>query len=337
MVSKADALTQNPKPKPKLNRKRNDASSVDSPSGTNASDDSPAVNKLHLELFHHFVTNMLNILGFDKLSFDDSAIDMTKCILSAPFLMNQVLALSAFHLSVVRPDRQEFYRHHAAQLQTHALSEFNGAKLDISIDNCVPTFLFSSLLAMHVLSDKLIYRPQNFEEFLDYFILSLKMHRGVRAVASETWHLLLQTSLGPLLENEGKIFAQGISRNECSELMSLINTASFEPAIATTYRKTVEDLQTAFNGSSSPVSNYSTISPVMFWPVIISMEYIDLLSERRPEALAILSHFGALLHIHRDMWTFGNSGIYLISSIKDYLGPQWERWLRWPNSFLQEM
>ncbi|KAJ5919713.1 hypothetical protein N7454_009548 [Penicillium verhagenii] len=246
---------------------------------------------------------MLNFLGFDKLSFDDSAIDITKCILSAPFLMNQVLALSAFHLSVVRPDRQEFYRHHAAQLQTHALSEFNGAKLDISLDNCVPTFLFSSLLAIHVLSEKLISRPQNFEEFLDYFILSLKMHRG----------------------------------NECSELISLIDTTSFEPAIAATYRKTVEDLQTAFNGSSSTASNSSAIGPVMFWPVIISLEYIDLLSEHRPEALAILSYFGALLHIHRDMWTFGNSGIYLISSINDYLGPPWERWLRWPNSFLQEM
>ncbi|CRG86428.1 Protoporphyrin uptake protein 1 [Talaromyces islandicus] len=298
-------------------------------------DDSPPVNKLHLELFHHFVTDILTFLGLDKFSPEGSAIDMTKYILSAPFLMNQILAFAALHLSIVHPARQEFYRYHSSQLQTHALSEFNGAKLEVSAETCVPMFLFSSCLAMHVLTEKLLSRPDSFQTFLDDFIQSLRMHRGVRAVTSQSWHLLLQSPLRPLLQNEEMMLDQSTSGNECLELLAHVDTM-FDPAISSIYRQTVEDLQKAYNASRSPLSNFSRIGPIISWPVIISPDYIELLSERRPEALAILSHFGALLHMHNEMWTFGHSGLYLISSISHCLGPEWKSWLRWPNTFIQD-
>jgi hypothetical protein len=327
------------KSRPKVTTTVHDESSRDSHIRADAAraDDSPPVNKLHLELFHHFITDILKFLGFDNFSFEGSAIDMTGYILTAPFLMNQVLAFSALHLSIIRPERQDFYQYHAAQLQTHALSEFNGSEPDLSPANCVPTFLFSSCLGMHVLSDKLLFRPDDFEAFLDDFIQSLRMHRGVRAVTNQSWHLLLQTPLKSFLENEGKILEEGIPGDECFKLLSFLDTMSFDPAIRAVYEQTIKDLQKAFNGSRAPSANVSKIGPVIFWPVIIPPEYIDLLSERRPEALAILSHFGGLLHMHREMWTFGNSGLYLICSINKYLGPEWEGWLRWPNRFIQNV
>jgi hypothetical protein len=338
-VSKAIPLIQTPKSKPKVITRKYDESSANSSSCADAAraDDSPPVNKLHLELFNHFITDILKFLGFDKFSFEDSAIDMTKYILTAPFLMNQVLAFAAFHLSIIRPDRQEFYHYHATQLQTHALSEFNATKPDLSPGNCVPTLLFSSCLAMHVLSDKLLFRPHVFEAFLDDFIQSLRMHRGVRAVTNQSWHMLLQSPLKIFLENECKTLDEGIPGDECFELLSLVDAMSCDPAIGTAYEQTIQDLQKAYNGSRAPSSNVSKIGPVIFWPVIIPPEYIDLLSERRSEALAILSHFGALLHMHREMWTFGDSGLYIISSINEYLGPEWENWLRWPNRFIQNV
>lgn len=330
MVSKAHALVQRPKQKPK----NKDETLVHSLTGTDVggTDMSPPVNTLHLELFHHFVTNVLNSLGFHKSSFQNSAFDMTECALTAPFLMNQVLAFSALHLSIIRPEKQEFYRNHASQLQTHALSEFNGAKLDINPHTCLPMFLFSSVLAIHVLSDKLLYRPHNFEVFLDDFIQSLRMHHGVRAITGQFWDLLLESPLKSFLEGEGKALEQASCGYECSELLSNVDAMPFDPIIGDTYRKAIVDLQKAFDASRIPSLKLSTIGPVIFWPVTITPTYIDLLSERRPEALAILSHFGVLIHSHRDMWIFGDSGLYIISAINDYLGPSWESWLHYPNS-----
>ncbi|KAJ5652871.1 hypothetical protein N7507_010297 [Penicillium longicatenatum] len=335
LVSKAHALVQPSRFKPKRTVQKNDISQQSS----NVADarvihDSPPVNKLHLELFHHFLHDILKLLDLNELSTEGS-IDMTSYILTAPFLMNQILAFSALHLSILRLERQEFYQYHSCQLQTHALSEFNDAKLDLSADTCIPMFLFSSCLAMHVLAEKLLFRPDNFQAFLDNFIQSLRMHHGVRAVTSQSWHMLLQSPLKSLLESEGMLLDQSTSGDECVELLAHVDTIC-DPTIGSIYRRTIEHLQKAYNASRSPSSNFSRVGPIFSWPVIIPSEYIDLLSERRPEALAILSHFGALLHMHSEMWTFGDSGIYLISSINHYLGPEWESWLRWPNKFIQE-
>ncbi|KAL4734172.1 hypothetical protein BDV11DRAFT_209608 [Aspergillus similis] len=250
-------------------------------------DESPPVNKLHLDLFHHFLTDILTFFGFEKLSNNEfSTLESTKVILATPFLVNQILAFAALHLSILRPPQQQFYRHRAAQLQTHALSEYNEAGLDVTLDNtCVPMFLFSSILALHRLCEKLIF------------------------LTSESWHLLLESPLKSLLEVEGNALDHNVSEHECSLLMSRIRTSSLDPAVKDVYEQTIDCLQKAINGSRMHSSKLSTVGPILSWPVIIPDGYIDLLSHRRPEALVILSHFGALLHLHRDIWTFGDGGI----------------------------
>ncbi|KAL4934237.1 Zn(II)2Cys6 transcription factor domain-containing protein [Aspergillus undulatus] len=291
LVSKAYPLVQSPRsniPSKSRAPQGTDKTPVNSPSGSSdvpgASDDSLPVNKLHLKLFHHLTSDILAFFGFEKLSAGFSTIEMTKVILAAPFLMNQILA------------------HHAAQLQTHALSEFNSANIDITPDICVPVFLFSSILAMHMLCEKLVFRAGPFEGFLDDFIQSLRLHRGVRAVTNQFWHLLLQSPLKSLPEVE-------------------VEASPMDPATKEIYRQAVEDLQRAINGTRKHYTNLSAVGPILSWPVLIPDRYIDLLSERRPEAL---------------MWTFGDGGLYIISSVKRYLGPLWGDWLRWPNQIIDQ-
>ncbi|KAK1147601.1 hypothetical protein N8T08_000943 [Aspergillus melleus] len=297
----------------------------------------PPVNALHLELFRHFITDILVFFDIEKCSLGVSATEMLNYILPAPFLMNQILALAAFHLSIVRPAKHGFYKHHATRLQTHALTGFNDANLDLTPDTCVPMFLFSSVLAIHILCDKLVFPSPEFSVFLDNFIQSLKLHRGVRAITNKSWHLLLQSPLKPLLEGEGNALSQA-SGSECSELLYLIECSiSMDDNVRKTYRHSIEALQMAINGTLAHSSKLSVIGPIMSWPVTVSPEYVDLLSDRQPEALVILSHFGALLHMHRDMWMFGNSGLYIIESVDRYLGLSWNEWLRWPNSFLRNL
>jgi hypothetical protein len=197
-------------------------------------------------LFHHFLSEILPFFGFEKLSnIGFSMLEMTKVILAAPFLMNEIVAFAALHLSIFRPSQQHFYRHKAAQLQTHALSEFNEANLGVTPDTCVPMFLFSSILALHRLCEKLIFRADSFEAFLDDFIQSLRLHRGVRAVVSESWHLLLESPLKSLLEVEGNVLDHNVSEHECSELMSRIRMGSLDPAAKDVYGQAIEYLQKA--------------------------------------------------------------------------------------------
>ncbi|KAH3371710.1 hypothetical protein KXV52_001226 [Aspergillus fumigatus] len=341
LVSKAYTLVKSPSKLPtSRGPKGADKTTLKSPSRSSidagTANDSLPVNKLHLELFHHFIFEILTVVGFERLSDGCSTVKMIKIILTAPFLMNQILAFAALHLSIIRPLQRKFYRDHAAQLQTHALSEFNGANMDLTPDTCLPMFLFSSILALHMLSEKLVYCKDAFEDFLDDFIQSLRLYRGVRAVTNQSWHLLRESPLKSVLEVEAHALDQGVSEHECLELMSRIESSPLDSNIKDIYRQAIEYLQKAINASHTHPSKLSTIGPILSWPVIIPDQYIDFLSERRPQALVILSYFGALLHLHRDMWTFGDGGLYIISSVKGYLGPSWADWLRWPNQVMDE-
>lgn len=163
--------------------------------------DTPYVNLLHLELLHHFSTAMYQFSSFDHKIVEISCQIAVKSALSAVYLMYEILAIAARHLSVLRPEQQEFYLHQAAQLQTHALSLFNSTNRDITAENCVPMFLFSSLLGVHVLSDMLAFRDNDSCAFLDRFISYVQLHRGVRAVTGRSWHLLRETELRSILQS----------------------------------------------------------------------------------------------------------------------------------------
>ncbi|RJE16417.1 hypothetical protein PHISCL_11246 [Aspergillus sclerotialis] len=62
---------------------------------------------------------------------------------------------------------------------------------------------------MHMLCDKLVFRPDTFDQFLDDFIRSLRLHRGIRVVTSRSWQILLESPLGPVLEGESKALDAG--------------------------------------------------------------------------------------------------------------------------------
>ncbi|KAJ5737239.1 uncharacterized protein N7483_002364 [Penicillium malachiteum] len=253
LVSAASAVVQPSRPKSKRAEKKKDTRISSDEVQLGATDYSSPVNKLHLGLFHHFLADIRSFLGHDNFSYEGSAIDITSQILAAPFLMNQILAFSALHRSITRPEKREYYQYHSSQLQTHALSEFNGQGLNVSADTCIPMFLFSSCMALHILADSLSFRPAGFEPFLDHFIQSLRMHRGVRAITNQSWRLLLRSPLKSLLENEALRLDHGAPGDECLELLTHVD-AMPDSAISSIYRQVTEDLQKVYNASRSSLS-----------------------------------------------------------------------------------
>ncbi|KAK2682101.1 Zn(2)-C6 fungal-type DNA-binding domain [Fusarium oxysporum f. sp. vasinfectum] len=152
----------------------------------------------HFALYHHLLTNRHTITSIDP--FNESTISHTlDYALKAPYLMNQLLALSALHLSNPPSLRQPYYQL-ATSLQTRALALFNEERQEVSEESCVPMFLFSSLVGVHVLCDTLQGPRESFGAVLDRFITYLSIHRGVRAVTKHSWSTIKNSGLGPILQ-----------------------------------------------------------------------------------------------------------------------------------------
>lgn len=302
------------------------------------SEDRP-VNMLHVELLHNLSSETIPMFNRTDRTPDISFQDILRYSFKAPYLMNELLSLSALHLSIVRPTQQSFYRHHSTQLQNYALKSFNDLSPDIADEMYVSVFLFAGILGMHMLCETLVCRDNEFENFLDRFVQHTILHHGVRTFAGQgRWELLQQTSLKPLLKLGERIPPLDTSLGPvCQVLLDRIKGICHDNSTIKIYQQAVQALQavTTVIDSQGPGANSADV--LVAWPVLVPCEYIDLISQRKGEALVILAHFGALVDTHKDSWVFRDGGKYLVDSISQHLGSEWEEWLHWPCQALNAL
>ncbi|OTB07145.1 hypothetical protein M426DRAFT_83949 [Hypoxylon sp. CI-4A] len=297
----------------------------------------------HLALLHHVETDLLRP-PFTHLVADENDTHalirlIVQSALSTPFLMDELLAFSALHLGTLKADsvEKDYLRAQAVQLQTRALMLFNATDPENTEQNCTAIFLFSSFLGMHMLHDT-VNSKGDLLDLLENFIQFIGLYRGVGLVTSHGWHIIRNSELSSILsviEAVDMLTAPSESENNCIRLLGLLKrdeerlgTSSYE-----TCRDAVQFLQWVFNqhvALPSPINRHI----VLAWPVRISVEFLDLLKNRNPEALAIMAHWAILLHRGQDFWVFGHGGRYLVEAITEFLGPSWDEWLEWPRQFL---
>ncbi|KAL4881166.1 hypothetical protein BJY04DRAFT_218345 [Aspergillus karnatakaensis] len=298
----------------------------------------PPANMLHTELFHHLSTQTLPLLCANGSNLALQPTELINFALATPYLFNELLALAALHLGIRREAQKDYYRHHAAQLQNHALRLLNESEPHLNqggeSETSISVLLFSSILGIHLLCDTLVFRSHDLQDFLDRFIHYLRIHRGVRTVVGGNWKQLKKSSFSSVLTQCEPTVTEDIGPDqECTRLLSLIDGAKLGASFTNTYIETIKSLewsiQVAQNGSGG-----DQWYGALLWPIMVPWEYIDMLVHRRPEALVILAHFAVLLHSCRNLWVFGDGGRFIIESVSQYLGPEWAGWMEWPSHSL---
>lgn len=255
--------------------------------------------------------------------------------LQHPFLMQQMLATSALHISISEPDRREVYHRHSVQLQSDALVGFNAALENLNEHNIIAAFLVSSLIGLHSFCETFSFRDGHFSNTIDSFIGCTNLLRGVKSLIGEWWPYLLSTELNSVLKLARDKRDEGRERSQrLEELRRLVASADIGSASKKAYEVTVEELELVFTslyGIEAPESNKSS-DMIFAWLVLVPKEYVDLLSQRRPEALVILAYYAIVLHHRRGFWAVNDAGQFLIQGIASHLGKHWDAWLALPKS-----
>lgn len=245
----------------------------------------------------------------------------------ASFLLDQVLALSALHLSTKDVSKTSFFHHQATELQTRALESFNQGREETTGTDYAPVFLFASLLGIHSLRETLANHCDNLPVFVEAFIRYLHLHRGVRTfITNESWAQILKSELKPLLflsdvSNRLNKHAQGMETVQLKEFLKSYESASESIKAcqgALGWMQWVLDLC-----NQDTTDEYLGIHAVLAWPLVIPDEYIEALHQRRPEAFAVLAFYAAALHRYRQFWVFKGAGASLLSLISSSIGLYW--------------
>lgn len=282
----------------------------------------------HLILLHHAHT-VPNITGPNR-----SAVDIAvRRAVDSPYLIDEVLAFTAFHLAHVYPGSAVYLRHLSTELQTRALASFTRLTETVPNDDkatAVPRFLFSGILGRHVLADTLAYCRSDFHLFIDRFVECFNLNRGIRAVIPPARDYLpnseLQPFLNVVLDAQKKITSPG---TQCDPLVHLMDDSDLSEASANACRQTIEVLQWSFDLCDGLDEGEYPQSASVF-SVRIEVGFVDMLRKRQPEALVILAYYGVLLHRCRSFWAFADAGAPIIRAVAEHLGSYWQNVLAWP-------
>ncbi|KFA55569.1 hypothetical protein S40293_09926 [Stachybotrys chartarum IBT 40293] len=99
----------------------------------------------------------------------------------------------------IHPIIEFAWANQATELQTRALRLFNKIREHISESIYMASFIFASLLGMHVLRDTLADDYRSAGDFVRVFVNYVRIHRGVRTMTDNYWQHILDSNLKPLL------------------------------------------------------------------------------------------------------------------------------------------
>ena len=306
-----------------------DGHDVQSPRGLQ----STGLNLLHLELLHHFCTETYRTFSPDPRHQQIWQVTAIKYGLEFPFLMSELLAISALHLAHSNPSKRDFYHTEATELQNEGLQTFNHLNKSVNQDNVGALLLFASMLSLHLFASP-IYRTDAIDHgpILSHFVQSVKLMQNVRGLVIHDWLTQLRTSdLGAFfdLPDVPEPFKVVEQLQTLTEL-----TASSLPTVREACDPAIDRLLWHFALSNVPPEHHDTIRWLLGWPAQLNKAYLEELDKQTPEAYVVLAYYALLLHFYKSSWAIGDAGAQLLKAIDSELVESWKVWLKWPKSII---
>ena len=289
-----------------------------------------------LELLHHFTTETCFTLSDRRASHELWRINAPQVAFEHHCLMRGILAISALHLSWLRPDKKDYYSHVAVRQQDAALGSFRSIMSSMDQSNCDAFFGLSSLIVVYGFSapkasDSLglfSYSGEDSDEWLPLI-------RGVSSILLNAWPFVKQGRLSGLLHDHQqeppRTDLPGILKEQLLHLETLCENASEGQEHISAYKEALDALRSCFIRMINRPLYECEVSIAFLWAVMIPQDYISLLNSRKPEALIILAHYCIILHHLDDYWWMRGWAMHIIENVQRELDDNWRSWIQWPT------
>ena len=252
---------------------------------------------------------------------------------SHDFVMRGILAVSALHMAHFKPEKRASYLAQAVLHHQIALQTAMSMLLNITEHNCAALYVFSMLTAIFALA-----KPRKPGDFLlvgeDDIAEWLFLIQGTRAIVTMTQETLVSGNLGPILTAGARRHQlrqrQSSEENRLGELQYLISGTVADKHTRSIYTTSIAELRKSFAVASNSDTQALEATDVFIWVYAISEDYLGLLKQQTPEALAIFAYFCVLLKRLDSHWWVQGSSVHLISRIYRLLDEEHRLWIRWP-------
>ncbi|KAJ4229080.1 hypothetical protein NW759_003804 [Fusarium solani] len=258
-------------------------------------------------------------------------IEVPSVAVAYPYLMHQILAVSAFHLASLNPSQGQAHLSRAFQHQHHAICGIRAEVSAVTVRNCHALFAASSLLFIGAFAACSPARGRSLRQEVDD-MLGVFIHvRGVRSILNSFNAAIRDGILGDFMECNSHTGGTGLLTSLLQRLPRItedFGTNKMDPVAKALAEEAIFALgeSVARASAASPELNVAII-----WPMALKDGLLDLIRARHPAALVVVAHYCTVLDaVGSKFWFLENWGHRLLTAIVEALGPCWHESVRWP-------
>jgi Fungal specific transcription factor domain len=297
-----------------------------------------SLDVVDLKLMHYFIT----VVSYDLSNPTDPEylalwqVHAVKLGFKHDFLLRGILAVAAYHMGDHRPERKAELELVASTHQNLALTSFQEMLADVNESNCHALFAFSCLIIVMAFASNSKAKPSDFNtEVLQWFYLL----RGASIVLHMHSDSIKCSFLKPMLDEMAHTDTTAAhtipDADRITDLFRICGVSSHDRETSQAYNLAISSLLNTFKQTSICKSRgQGTILAGFVWPITIPPKFVDLLSEKQPEALLILAYYCVIVHWGQEgdqpAWFLIGWGRYMLETVQDLLPESWHEHLDWP-------
>jgi hypothetical protein len=270
--------------------------------------------------------------------------------------MRGIFTISALHLSRLCPNKRDLYVAIAKSEHECALQSATKLLRNVTAGNYSALFIFSLMTFFYALAsprkqgDMLLANSNGIADWMVVF-------RGMRQISDSAMEELIAGPFGALFIR-GKSTAlpsippttswtSSVEFQQIAMLRQLVSRAVADHETLAIYLENIETLEVCFcryrmasatwckRGIPDGVDPGESLtvpetSIVLAWPYQTCSEYVELLVQRQPEALAIFAYYCVIMKSLEGCWWMQGWPSYLIQEIWATLGVEHRLWIQWP-------
>ncbi|EXJ80020.1 hypothetical protein A1O3_08306 [Capronia epimyces CBS 606.96] len=291
-----------------------------------------------LRLMHHFTSvvapDLANAQTAEALALWQ--VHVVKLGFKHHFLLRGILAVSAFHLAYLHPDKRADYELIGTTHQSIGLSEFHDTLAKVDETNCHAMFAFSCLLIILTFASSAKETPKDFTtDVLRWFYLL----RGANVVLNLYAETIRCSFLKPLLDEMGHIETTAAyifpDTDQITKLFRICSSPEHDKETSQAYDLAIHSLLSTFvQASLLRQRGDGTVLATFVWPLNLPPKFLDLLGEKQPEAMTILAHYCVLIYWgeshENDTWFINGWAKYMLATVEESLPDSWQEQIKWP-------
>ncbi|KAL2796153.1 hypothetical protein BJX66DRAFT_300161 [Aspergillus keveii] len=250
-----------------------------------------------------------------------------------PFLMHGILALSALHsaFSSTGVHRTMFLE----LAQTHHSKAIGGlSRLDrLDAANADAAYALSNIIIIFTFALPLCSQPGGNCDFIDELLKIFHICKGSMKVLMEVHHWVQAGDLALLVSMQeppdvSSLRTRGREYEGVIAALNQLRSIDVSVRDNNVYSETIEALRIVLESLDSP-EGIGAITAAFWFIFRVPISFLGAAENHEPLALAILAHYGVVMHHLRGHWWMGAWGNQLLGQVYSLLDEQWRPCIQW--------